>query len=267
DGIMSGNYEFGTCVADAPRACTFQGSTYPNGASVTAYKDPIAVNGVCSSETRQCVNGVMSGTYAFASCELPQQQKSCVFNQTLIPHGGAVTAFLSSTPADATLCMSEKRTCNDGMLSGTYTNPQCGTNIVFNFSPVFNVNGSILGGLPLFPYKVEQINTTSLIEVLDLKVNDVVQYENLNTEPFINGTTKSLRLFNFNISLHSPIGLSKQTLVMNLSTVGKTAASQLTIDVEQDPLNTKCLNLKMFAGSLGGSIIFQVSGNYKLCEP
>ena len=242
DGVLSGSYTFGSCVANAPAACLFGGSTYPNGASVTAYKEATGPNGICASETRQCSNGNLSGTYAFASC-VQTPQSGCLFNGTLVPNGGSVKGYLASSPADATLCQVETRTCNNGVLSGTYAYQQCGQNIVFNFSPSFSVNGRILGGLPLFPYKVEQIQTSSLLEVLGLKVGDIVTYESLNTEPFVNGSTTSLRLFNFNILLHTPLGTSKQTLLMNLSTPDR-AGTQLSIGIEQDPLNSKCLNLK-----------------------
>lgn len=265
DGVLSGSYAFGACVANAPAACLFGGNTYPDGADVTAYREATSPNGVCASETRHCSNGDLTGTYAFASCA-QTPQSGCQFNSVLVPSGGSVKAYLASNPANATLCQAETRTCANGVLSGTYGYSQCGQNIVFNFSPVFSVNGSILGGLPMFPYKVEQIQTSSLVEVLGINVGDVVPYESLNSQPFVNGVTTSLKLFNFNILVHAPIGITKQTLLMNFSTPGK-AGTQLSIDIEQDKTNTKCLNLKMAAYTLGGPVLVSFSGNFKTCEP
>ena len=57
-------------TACAPKSCTLPwGGTLAHGASVTAYQTASAVlPSACASETRTCSLGVLSGTYANASC-------------------------------------------------------------------------------------------------------------------------------------------------------------------------------------------------------
>lgn len=54
-----------------------------------------------------------------------QSKPSCVFNGKDVPEGQAVTAFLNSTPEFTNGCLSETRTCQGGVLSGTFTYALC----------------------------------------------------------------------------------------------------------------------------------------------
>jgi len=63
-----------TCFAP-PSSCTFNGVTVPNGASITAYPvSSVPFGQTCPSQQRTCVNGVLSGSFAFASCNVGQPQ-------------------------------------------------------------------------------------------------------------------------------------------------------------------------------------------------
>ncbi len=56
-------------TACVPKSCDFGGQTVAHGASVTAYQTAsVTLPSVCASETRTCSLGVLSGTYANASC-------------------------------------------------------------------------------------------------------------------------------------------------------------------------------------------------------
>jgi len=52
-------------------SCTFNGKTIASGSSVTAYLASSVPSGqTCSSQTRTCSNGTLSGTYAYSSCSV-----------------------------------------------------------------------------------------------------------------------------------------------------------------------------------------------------
>ena len=69
--------------------------------------------GIVGSLTRATIARVCGGT-------TPSQ--SCTFNNQTITNGSAVTAYYTS-PNDQ--CLTQQRTCTNGVLSGTYTDLQC----------------------------------------------------------------------------------------------------------------------------------------------
>lgn len=70
NGTFSGSFEYGTCTVAAPASCTTPwGAVVAHGASILAYKDSASVTS-CSSETRTCSNGTLSGTFANGSCSV-----------------------------------------------------------------------------------------------------------------------------------------------------------------------------------------------------
>lgn len=50
---------------------------------------------------------------------------SCTFNGQTVASGASVTAYQSATVPYGSQCASQARTCNDGTLSGSYTNASC----------------------------------------------------------------------------------------------------------------------------------------------
>ena len=50
---------------------------------------------------------------------------ACVFGSDSIPHGSSVTAYERSSVVSPSGCVSQSRTCNNGVLSGTYVNKVC----------------------------------------------------------------------------------------------------------------------------------------------
>jgi len=104
----------------------------------------------CSSQVRVCDNGNLSGSYTatscfpacgpvcgFNGCELgetcgtcPTDCGACPLNCPAAPggplaHGFSRTYYLTSSVPCGDSCVSESRTCNDGTLSGSYTNTGC----------------------------------------------------------------------------------------------------------------------------------------------
>jgi hypothetical protein len=78
----------------------------------------------CASQARTCTNGVLSGTYQFASCSVAAAA-SCQFNGQAVASGQSVNAFQAASVPFATTCTSQARTCNNGTLSGSYTFASC----------------------------------------------------------------------------------------------------------------------------------------------
>ncbi len=115
NGLLSNSGEYQTCAS--PCTLPWGGSINP-GTSVTAW---LTSSGTCTSEQRTCNNGVLSGSYTFqtctnAPCTLP-------WGGTIV-HGASVTAYLY-TKQSPTCSTSQTRTCNNGTLSGSYTNQTC----------------------------------------------------------------------------------------------------------------------------------------------
>ncbi len=122
NGSLSNQAEFATCEVGAPMACLFNGQTIKHNASVVAFPtSSVAFDKTCVSETRVCFNGVLSGHNSFASCaaDVP---KSCLFNGLNVAHGQSVIAYAEAVSAN---CAKQTRLCNNGTLSGEFTNPSC----------------------------------------------------------------------------------------------------------------------------------------------
>ncbi len=120
--------------------CNFAGGTVPDGGSVIAYQSPnVAAGQLCSSQTRFCNNGLLSGSYAYMSCQV-QEATDCQFNGNSIANGTSVTTYQSSTVPFGQSCQSEQRFCTNGVLGGTYPFQTCSeagpTSCAFNGSDV-----------------------------------------------------------------------------------------------------------------------------------
>jgi hypothetical protein len=54
-----------------PAACNFNGQTIASGSGVTAYQSSsVGYGHTCTSQTRTCSNGSLSGSYAYGSCSV-----------------------------------------------------------------------------------------------------------------------------------------------------------------------------------------------------
>lgn len=126
-----------------PQSCTFNGQTVAHGASVTAYQSSsVGFGGTCVSETRTCNNGTLSGSYAYVSCTVGSAASCSLPWGGTIAHGQSVTAYSSSQVACGQSCASEARSCNNGSLSGSYSNASCSVAAC----PVNGACGSANGG-------------------------------------------------------------------------------------------------------------------------
>ena len=128
NGTLTGSYPFAFCTPGetVPGACIFGNKTIANGQSVTAYLNG---SGNCDYERRTCNNGVLSGSYPYASCNSGTGEANCLFNGQTIKHGSVVRAFQNSTVTTGETCIEELRLCTNGVLSGNYQHPFCAVNV------------------------------------------------------------------------------------------------------------------------------------------
>jgi hypothetical protein len=122
NGHLSGSYSFTSCDPGQAAACLFNGQTIAHGQSVQAYFSSSGIH--CETELRVCNNGLLLGSYQFASCQA-QQAKSCLFKGLTLTHGQTLTAFKKPAANSHEPCESEQRKCHNGQLSGSYTQLSC----------------------------------------------------------------------------------------------------------------------------------------------
>lgn len=132
------------------------GGTLAHGASITAYQTPSVSCGTsCTSETRTCNFGVLSGSYTNQNCSAPACTNCNLPWGGTLAHNSSVTAFNTSSVPCGSSCQSEMRTCNDGTLSGTYAQQTC------NVSPCATCNlpwgGSIGHGASVTAYAASNV--------------------------------------------------------------------------------------------------------------
>lgn len=149
-GVLSGSYSYATCAINQPAACLFNGKTVAHGQSVTAYLNSTTGYGTsCTSETRTCNNGVLSGSYSYGACSV-SAAASCNFNGVTVAHNQSVAAYPSSSVAFGQTCQSTQRTCNNGVLSGSGDFSSCTVSAVS--SCAFN-NQTIAHGQSVTAYQ------------------------------------------------------------------------------------------------------------------
>ncbi len=125
NGILSGSFAFPACGVGAAKACTFNGATLNHGASVVAFQaGNAAFNENCVAESRLCTNGILSGSFTFGSCAIAKPL-SCLFNGVTVPHGSDIPSYETSSVPFGQQCISEKKVCNNGILSGDFSQLSC----------------------------------------------------------------------------------------------------------------------------------------------
>lgn len=80
------------------QGCTFSGQPVANGASVTAYQSTsVPAGSVCASESRTCSNGVLSGSYVHATCQVESATPPPDTTPPTSPTPGALQVFHTNT--------------------------------------------------------------------------------------------------------------------------------------------------------------------------
>lgn len=192
------------------------GQTLLTGTSATAYLYPTVISpAACTSETRTCTNGSLSGSYSNQNCEvLPSG--SCE-----LPWGGAIlsgasaTAYQSSTVVSPATCASESRTCTSGSLGGSYGNQSCvvtGTgSAAVGSCPVGQVFTAPASSLaPIVPENTTTISTP----LVDTGANPagIVVSPNGTSVYAVNQTSNTVSMYSRNISTGVLTALSPATI-------------------------------------------------------
>ncbi len=105
--------------------CDFDGKMVFNNSEVTSFLNSSVEYGrTCQSETRICNEGVLSGSYVYSICQV-NAPKACLLNGHTVMHSLYGQAYQNSSVPFGQTCQLEKRYCNDGVLSGSYTFQTC----------------------------------------------------------------------------------------------------------------------------------------------
>jgi Tfp pilus assembly protein PilV len=129
-GTLSGTYQYESCTVNPAANCTFNGTSVSSGDSVTAYQAATVISpSACASESRSCANGMLSGSYGYASCT-DQGSGACTTAWGVsVVNGGTATAYQAATAAYGTSCVSQVQTCTGGTMSpNTYPYGTCTVN-------------------------------------------------------------------------------------------------------------------------------------------
>ena len=131
NGVLSGTFLNSACSVDAAANCTLNGNTVLNGASVTMFAaSHVPAGQTCTSESRTCSNGTLSGSNVSASCVVDgivviNPPPTCNFNGATIVSDATVKAYESASVPFGQTCISESRECLFGQLTGSFTNSSC----------------------------------------------------------------------------------------------------------------------------------------------
>jgi hypothetical protein len=136
-----GNYN---ATTSTPTHCsTPWGDNVTDGASITAYLNATEPFGsTCTSETRTCSNGVLSGSYLNQNCTVQSTQDCTTPWGATVTNGNSVTAYQLATVSSGSTCTSENRVCTNGILSGSYTNQSCAVDTTRTISVTVTPTGT-----------------------------------------------------------------------------------------------------------------------------
>lgn len=149
NGTLTGSFEHAGCTVQTPAAnasCNFYGKTIAHGGSVLAFQSNSVTGSSCTAENRVCSNGTLSGSYQYDYCEV-----NCSFNGAIVNHGATVDAYQSASVPNGSACVLEKRKCDMGTLTGSFSNSSCSvqpagapppSNCIFNGQTVLH-GGSV----------------------------------------------------------------------------------------------------------------------------
>jgi hypothetical protein len=125
NGSLSGSFSQKSCIPLSPGACLFDGKEVAHGSAVKAYSSASVPFGQsCAVESRVCNNGVLSGSFSNTGC-LQAAPQACEFQGQIVAHGASVPAFSSASVPFGQSCVGEARVCNNGVLSGSYSQSSC----------------------------------------------------------------------------------------------------------------------------------------------
>jgi len=125
DGTLSGSFTNSSCTVGGPASCSFAGGSVAHGQSVSSYEtSSVAYGESCNQQVRTCTDGTLSGSFVNSSCAV-NPGTACSFAGNSVPHNSSLTAYQAESVVAPNSCVSENRTCTDGVLGGTFTHTSC----------------------------------------------------------------------------------------------------------------------------------------------
>lgn len=163
NGTFAGSYAYAECEVGALKSCLFNGKTIRHGESTEAYQSSsVAYGDTCQKQVRVCNDGSLSGGYIFPACQVGPAA-TCFFNGQTIASGQSVTAYATSSVPSGQTCASEVRTCQAGVLSGSYVNPICVVNPAVGASCSVSLSpGSTLADTQILKVNVSSSNAQNV---------------------------------------------------------------------------------------------------------
>jgi len=120
------------------------GATVTNENDVTAYlnaNEPFGGN--CTSESRTCTTGNLSGAYLNESCSVATSTDCTAPWGATVSNGSFVSAYETATVPNGQTCNSpETRACTNGILSGTFQNQSCSVQTTRNIAVTITTPGT-----------------------------------------------------------------------------------------------------------------------------
>jgi hypothetical protein len=109
--------------------CLVGSNVIPSGSASTFYQTAsVAFGSTCKSESRACVNGEISGSYTNTACVV-EPATSCNLDGQTVANGASIVAYKVGRPDESTEdnseyqsaghCLTQSRTCTNGVLSGS----------------------------------------------------------------------------------------------------------------------------------------------------
>lgn len=120
NGVLGGTFTYERC--DPSTSSGNHSIWYTQGSYSNTYLQSSYVPSLVRPSTYS-----QSSYYSQGGYSVLVPLRTCSFNGRTLVHGGSVTAYQSST-AGASGCVRETRSCNDGVLSGSYTYSTCQEN-------------------------------------------------------------------------------------------------------------------------------------------
>jgi peptidoglycan hydrolase-like protein with peptidoglycan-binding domain len=120
NGTLSGSYQYQSCGPAAPASCmTPWGVALASGAATTSYQAAsVAAGQQCASQMRTCTNGVLSGTYQYASCSVAAMQ-SCANGLSIAQYPSCACPSGQVQSGNACVAQTPSTLCPIAPLAGT----------------------------------------------------------------------------------------------------------------------------------------------------
>lgn len=133
DGKLSGSALYQSCTTQPPMPCNLPwGGNTNHGTQVLAFQYqqvPFGQNCDITRELRYCQNGTLSGSFLYQSCSQGPPRNCTTPWGAQVQHGHRAPAYQRPSVPFGQPCNGggnfEERSCNDGILSGSFGNSSC----------------------------------------------------------------------------------------------------------------------------------------------